>query len=82
MNNEKDDGVRKPMEKFYEDGKARKKQKRLDAFIDKMATPGPNEEVFFEDRRRKGLGVGLDENGDLIKERDRADKKPSAHEDE
>lgn len=82
MANEKDDDVQKSMEKLRADGKGSKLQKNLDAFIDKVAAPGPNEEAFFEERRRKGLGVGLDENGNLISECDRVDKKPPAHEDD
>lgn len=79
MINEKDDDVRKPMEKLHEDGEAPEQQKRLDAFIDKMAVSGPNEEAFFEERRRKGLGVGLDEDGNLVKASDCGNKKLSAH---
>ena len=82
MANEKDDDVQKTMENLQGDGKGPKLQKNLDAFIDKIAAPGPNEEAFFEERRRKGLGVGLDENGNLISERDRVDKKPYTHENE
>jgi hypothetical protein len=36
-------------------------------FMEKMARPGPQEKVFFAERRRKGLGVGLDENGKLVR---------------
>ena len=38
----------------------------LDRFSDLMGEPGPEEEAFFADRRRRGLGVGLDEKGDLV----------------
>ena len=46
----------------------------LDRFTDLMGEPGPGEEAFFADRRRRGLGVGLDENGNLV----RAEPDPSA----
>tara|TARA_R100000655_G_scaffold106437_1_gene155769 strand:- start:868 stop:1242 length:375 start_codon:yes stop_codon:yes gene_type:complete len=35
-------------------------------FARAMDRPGPNEEAFFEDMRRKGQGVGLDEHGNLV----------------
>ena len=38
----------------------------LDRFTDLMGEPGPEEEAFFADRRRRGLGVGLDEKGNLV----------------
>ncbi|WP_282026293.1 TA system antitoxin ParD family protein [Limimaricola cinnabarinus] len=38
----------------------------LDRFTDLMGEPGPEEEAFFADRRRRGLGVGLDEEGNLV----------------
>jgi|SRR6056297_468573 len=46
----------------------------LDSFTDLMGEPGPEEEAFFADRRRRGLGVGLDENGNLV----RAEPDPAA----
>lgn len=38
----------------------------IEAFSEKMGEPGKNEEAFFARRRRLGLGVGLDENGNLV----------------
>ncbi|ETW11000.1 hypothetical protein ATO8_19304 [Roseivivax marinus] len=38
----------------------------LDRFTDLMGETGPAEEAFFADRRRRGLGVGLDEKGNLV----------------
>ncbi|MBW6419652.1 hypothetical protein [Celeribacter sp. PS-C1] len=43
-------------------------QTSLDAFVAAMSKPGPGEEKFFSDRRRRGVGVGLDEDGNLIQE--------------
>lgn len=39
-------------------------------FIEKMGQPGPDEEAYFERLRRLGLGVGLDEDGDLVYDKD------------
>jgi hypothetical protein len=39
----------------------------LDDFVEKMGEPGPSEEVFFQNRRRLGLGVGLDKGGNLVR---------------
>ena len=33
---------------------------------DKLRNPGPDEETFFAKRRELGLGVGLDENDNLV----------------
>ena len=41
-----------------------------DRFDELMAKPGPNGEAFFAERRRLGLGVGLDENGNLVRAAD------------
>ncbi len=38
----------------------------LDEFVEKMSKPGPHEEAKFEERRRYGLGVGLDAEGNLV----------------
>ncbi|WP_430431964.1 hypothetical protein [Oceanicaulis sp.] len=38
----------------------------LDAFSAVLAEPSADEESFFEARRQQGLGVGLDETGNLI----------------
>ena len=38
----------------------------LDKFTERMALPGEHEEAFFARRRRLKLGVGLDENGNLV----------------
>lgn len=40
----------------------------LDNFVEKMGHPGKDEEPFFARRRKLGLGVGLDEAGNLIRE--------------
>ena len=41
----------------------------LDSFVEKMAQPGADEVSYFADRRRLGLGVGLDAAGNLIREK-------------
>ncbi len=38
----------------------------MDHFTNLMGEPGPEEKGFFADRRRRGLGVGLDEKGNLV----------------
>lgn len=38
----------------------------LDAFSAVLAEPSADERSFFEARRQQGLGVGLDETGNLI----------------
>ena len=38
----------------------------LDVFTEAMSKPTAHEIAFFERRRALGLGVGLDENGDLV----------------
>ncbi|MBP0485188.1 hypothetical protein [Sagittula salina] len=43
----------------------------VEAFNEKMGEPGEHEEAFFARRRRLGLGVGLDENGNLVYARSR-----------
>lgn len=82
MTDEDDNYVRKAMKKLGDTGKLPEPQKKLDTLTDKVAVPGPNEEAFFEERWRKGLGVGLDDNGNLVDASDRTNKKPSAHLDE
>lgn len=78
MIDENDDDVQnRKMDELHESGDLPEFHKQLDAFMDKVQVPGPNEEAFFEERRRKGLGVGLDEYGNLTKERDRSDIEPS-----
>ncbi len=74
MTDEDDDDVRKAMEKRGDTGRLPESPNKLDVLTDKMAVPGPNEEAFFEERRRKGLGVGLDDDGKLIAARDGANK--------
>ncbi|WP_186392851.1 MULTISPECIES: hypothetical protein [unclassified Pannonibacter] len=61
-----DDDIQKAMAKLEESGKFSDFVKQLDALTDKMAVPGPDEDAFFEERRRKGLGVGLDDDGNLV----------------
>jgi hypothetical protein len=39
----------------------------LDSFVEKMSEPGPAEEEHFAQRRRLGLGVGLDSAGNLVR---------------
>lgn len=41
----------------------------LDSFVEKMAQPGPDEEAFHRRRRQLGLGIGLDEAGNLVREK-------------
>ncbi|EIZ80216.1 hypothetical protein WSK_1250 [Novosphingobium sp. Rr 2-17] len=41
----------------------------LDSFVEKLAQPGPDENAFFARRRQLGLGVGLDEAGNLLREK-------------
>ncbi|MDF3384510.1 MULTISPECIES: hypothetical protein [unclassified Sulfitobacter] len=40
--------------------------KWIEWFMKKMDQPGPNEEALWERRRRLGLGVGLDDDGNLV----------------
>ncbi|NKI59614.1 hypothetical protein HCG46_15175 [Labrenzia sp. PO1] len=80
--NKDGDGVQQSMVKLGENGKSPEPPNKLDTLMDQMAVPGPNEEAFFEERRRKGLGVGLDGDGNLVGANDSANRKPSAHEDE
>jgi len=77
-----DDDVQKSMDELTEQGKFSDFVKKLDALTDKLSVPGPNEEAFFEERRRKGLGVGLDDDGNLVKAGAVVDQKSAAHEDE
>lgn len=44
----------------------------LTAFGEAMAEPGETSEAFFAKRRQLGLGVGLDESGEIVREADRA----------
>ncbi|MBP0484051.1 hypothetical protein [Sagittula salina] len=37
-----------------------------EAFVKLMGEPGPDEEAFFARHRKLGLGVGLDEAGNLV----------------
>ncbi len=37
----------------------------IDWFAEQMVQASPEEEAFWERRRRLGLGVGLDENGNI-----------------
>ncbi|SNT20047.1 ParD-like antitoxin of type II toxin-antitoxin system [Sphingomonas laterariae] len=45
----------------------------LDGFVERMARPGPDEEAFHARRRQLGLGVGLDEAGNLVRETNATD---------
>ncbi len=40
--------------------------KWFDWFAEQMVQASPEEEAFWERRRRLGLGVGLDENGNIV----------------
>ncbi|MFC0205334.1 ParD-like family protein [Novosphingobium soli] len=40
----------------------------LDSFVEQMSRPGPGEEAFYARRRQLGLGVGLDDAGNLVRE--------------
>lgn len=46
----------------------------LDGFVEKMGRAGPDEEAFHARRRRLGLGVGLDEAGNLVRETSASDR--------
>jgi|TARA_R100001039_G_C1772346_1_gene63441 hypothetical protein len=39
---------------------------RVKAFVELMGKPSKEEQAFFARRRRLGLGIGLDENGNLV----------------
>lgn len=39
----------------------------LDRFTEAAGQPGPEEEAFFDRRRRLGLGVGLGAKGNLVR---------------
>ena len=41
----------------------------LDSFVEKMGQPGADEDAFFTRRQQLGLGVGLDEGGNLVREK-------------
>ena len=41
----------------------------LDSFVEKMGQPGSDEEAWFARRRQLGLGVGLDTNGNFVREK-------------
>ncbi len=41
-------------------------KEELDKLTKQMGEPGPAEELFFARRRALGLGVGLDENGQIV----------------
>ena len=38
----------------------------LDTFAERVSRPGKEAEAFFEERRRRGLGVGLDSKGEIV----------------
>lgn len=42
----------------------------LDDLAKAFSEPTAREVAFHEDRRKKGLGVGLNENGELVYQRD------------
>lgn len=42
----------------------------LNAFAEKMAEPSETEKTFFKRRRQLGLGVGLADNGEIVRESD------------
>ncbi|WP_170335094.1 hypothetical protein [Ruegeria arenilitoris] len=50
----------------------------LDEFMERTATLTPEAKAFFEDRRRLGLGVGLDENGILVRGSDPMERAKAA----
>jgi hypothetical protein len=41
----------------------------LDSFVEKMGQPSPDDNAFFARRRQLGLGVGLDDAGNLVREK-------------
>ena len=61
-----DDDIQNAMDKLTEQGQFSDFVKQLDALTDKLSVPGPDEEAFFEERQREGLGVGLDADGNLV----------------
>lgn len=63
---EDEDDVQKAMGQLSESGKFPEFIKKLDQLTEKLSVPGPDEVAFFEERRRKGLGVGLDDDGNLV----------------
>lgn len=50
-------------------GTEHEKENRLERFVKRMGQPGPDEEVFFARRRELGLGVGLDADGKLVRQK-------------
>lgn len=46
---------------------AEEKDVWLNSFVEAMGEPGPEEAAFFDRRRRLGLGVGLDAEGNLVR---------------
>ncbi len=38
----------------------------LDEFMETLSQVTPEQEAFFADRRKKGLGVGMDENDNIV----------------
>ncbi|MEL7482362.1 MAG: hypothetical protein AAGJ29_12460 [Pseudomonadota bacterium] len=48
----------------------------LDDFVEKMSQPGPNEEAHFAERRKRGLGVGLNAAGEIVRAAEKAPGKP------
>lgn len=42
----------------------------IEKFIEKMSKATPEEEAFFAERRKLGLGVGLDRTGKLVRAAD------------
>ena len=45
----------------------------LQRFNAAIRAPSAMEQAFFEDRNARGLGVGLNEDGEIIRARDRKD---------
>lgn len=41
----------------------------LDSFVERTSQPGPEEDAWFTQRRKLGLGVGLDSSGNLVREK-------------
>jgi hypothetical protein len=38
-------------------------------FAEAMDQPGPEEETYFKNRRKLGLGVGLDDDGAIVRQK-------------
>lgn len=44
-----------------------REERWFDKFVDAMGKPSPEEKAFYLDRNAKGVGVGLDEQGNMVR---------------